>query len=408
MTFKDSLVAQLSPEVRCRLDEGPSKLHEALLKREALLQDQIRHFIGLRVEEFRSFAQHLVEEHSNEQRRQLQDRKDAAAAQNRPPLKSIVRRRPSSANKRVSFSNVPPKVEYYPSSGEDNSEPDSQVLESSDEDEITASRHSSRSVPSPAVPIDPNSAVVVYEPSPDKVQMKAGRDFELKIRRVPDQPMPSKPEASGGYDFSKIQDFHDQPMSPNDSPQRWEEIRDDPYPSDSEDESLARTPSKVPATPVLPHRNRRHWKQPHQGNGAVSFSFDDAFADGMLHDEDTLDTSDDAAKTAPVSLSSSSSSEPDHGSRPPTALTVGSAPIDIHTPLTSALDGDGGPNNFQPSQDAPVPPAVQELEAATPPSSSQPDPYMPPAELDPANLSFSQRMEWEDRFSTPSSRRRGR
>lgn len=394
MNSKDSLIVQLSPEVRAQLNDSPRSVLDAVLKREALLQDQIQHFISLRVQELRNFSQHLLEEHVNELRRAQQDRKDALAARSRPPLKSIVKRRASSSSKRVSFSTVPPKIEYYPS-GDEQSEQDSQALESSDEDVLSPPQLTSTQPTRSGLA----SAVVVYEPSPDKPKMRAGQDFEVHVRQISDQTLPSKPKTSGGYDFSKISSSQTESDTERDPPQVWSDDAEDETSVHNEDTHDC-TIDK-PALPVFPHRHSHHhkpWRAQRQRPSAL-LSFDDAIDDHSLSelDSESDETSGDITPHRPTSPSPPPQ---DSASNPPASLTVGSAPIDIHTPLTKALDGDGGPNNFKVPYQHVLPPAAEELEVSTPPKDPLSDPYLPPMELDPANLSFSQRMEWEDRFKT--------
>lgn len=395
MHSKDSLIVQLSPEVRSQLSDGPRTVIDAVLKREALLQDQIKHFISLRVQELRSYTQHLLEEHLNELRRAQQDRKDALAARSRPPLKSIVKRRASSSAKRVSFSTVPPKIEYYPS-GDEQNEQDSQALESSDEDGPIPPQRT----PMQQVPAALGSAVVVYEPSPDKPQMRAGQDFDVQVRQIPDQTLPSKPRTSGGYDFSKISDPHAESDTDGEPPQIWSDDTENNMPDDTDANTLDCSMDK-PALPVFINRQShpKPWRAQERQRQSTVLSFDDAIDDHGLSELDS-EPEEYSGDITPHRPSSPSPPPPEASNQQPTTLTVGSAPIDIHTPLTKALDGDGGPNNFKAPYEPVLPPAAEELEVSTPPKDPLSDPYLPPMELDPANLSFSQRMEWEDRFKT--------
>lgn len=105
----DYLLVALNAE----LQRATPQIREAIDDKALKLEEQIRKFVVSRWKELVSFACHELAQHEQEARAQARIRQDAETALRRPPLKSIMKRRPSLKVKRVSFSTLSPEIEEF-------------------------------------------------------------------------------------------------------------------------------------------------------------------------------------------------------------------------------------------------------------------------------------------------------
>lgn len=106
---------QLPPHLRNQLEEVPLQVRKPVVEFEATLEEQVRQFVNRRVHELESFAEAEVRKHTELLAWRDNVRRNEEREALKPKLKSIVKQRPSvpASEKRVSFSNSPPKVEVF-------------------------------------------------------------------------------------------------------------------------------------------------------------------------------------------------------------------------------------------------------------------------------------------------------
>jgi len=369
-----------------KIQEAPQALKDEIEERHKLLLDQVRHLYTEKQHELEAYVDRRVHEWETSQAKEALANEQAMMPS--PRIKSIVKRQPSTSEKRVSFGNSPPRVElfrkdYYDEDDEDDRKP-------------------------PVVA--PNGEAVNFRsqplypfPQPDKGNQNRG--VEMNEEEVKDEKQQTSETRNGG---EKEDDRHSSsailsspseseaslPNSPAhrksaDSPIKHHQSHTDQQPQTQQSSSYRppTSPEMFPfelEPPTLPDDEDATVNEHH---APFDSPYDNAPLDSSL---ESPDVSLGSPSEGPVPLYDDLPEDDD--------MVVGSAPIDIMH-RNRSLEGDGGP--IARSEDERLKQEAEDRDLGISFDRDLPD----PSQLDPSQMSFSQRMEWENLTSLKNSKR---
>lgn len=334
----EPLRLELSEETSLELRNTPQFIKDEVENMHSVLISQVRHFYRQKRDELEEYTRKLIRTSDNDV--EGPDTKDETERK----LKSIVKRRPSKSDKRVSFSSSPPKVEHLKDYEEDDIDRDAEYL--------PLKWPPVKDTPSPYQHKDKDDNTALGDASKPNYEVKVAKPLFNYKPAIP-KTVKSSSESKGGREADVTQEqlfdledvIHNEPETP--------------YDDASPDSSVAEHQSQSGASTDDLQRLMRKDEEQKQ-------------AAGLPQGE---------PQSEPGMIAESEVSPRD-------TFHVGSLPLDIK-PNHNIVTPDGGPPEN--TEELKRQEELEDNDLFSPMSSS----FKNATSIDPSKMSFTQRMEWE-------------